>query len=95
MTEGSYTQIEKGMRVIAPDGHTLGSVTEVLYDEGSDIFVGLVIQHDSFRQPCLVHGQHIEGLRDRVVHLSVDESAMEPYVSAEERYREVAARNAS
>jgi len=95
MREGSYTQIEPGMRVIGPDGRTIGGVTEVLYDEASDIFVGITVQHDSFSRPRMVHGEHVVRVHQGLVEINVDEHGMEPYQTPEERYRETAARNAA
>jgi hypothetical protein len=89
MKEGSYLEIEPGMRVVGRGGKGLGVVEEVLEDEGSGIFVGLVIKAGHlFGRPMLLHGEHVERLHDGVVFVDVVPEELEPYVSPAEAMRE-------
>ena len=45
MREGSYMEIEPGMKVVGPDGEGIGSVDQVISDEASGIFHGLSVRH--------------------------------------------------
>jgi uncharacterized protein YrrD len=89
MKEGSYLEIEPGMPVVGRDGKHLGVVEEVLEDEGSGIFVGLVIKAGHlFGRPMLLHGEHIERLHEGVVSVDATAEELEPYVSPAEALRE-------
>lgn len=96
MKEGSYLEIEPGMRVVGPGGEHLGVVEEVLEDEGSGIFVGLVIKAGHlFSHSMLLHGEHVERLHDGVVSVDVAPEELEPYVRPEEAMRERARQEAA
>src|SRR6266536_1760863 len=89
MKEGSYLEIQPGMRVVGRGGTSLGVVEEVLEDEGSGIFVGLVIKAGHlFGRPMLLHGEHVERLHDGVVSGDAVPEELEPYVSPAEALRE-------
>jgi uncharacterized protein YrrD len=89
MKEGSYLEIEPGMRVVGRGGKSLGVVDEVLEDEGSGIFVGLVIKAGHlFGHPMLLHGEHVERLHDGVVYIDAAPEQLEPYVRPAEVLRE-------
>ena len=88
MREGSYTQIEKGMRVDGRDGRTIGGVDEVVYDEGSDIFVGLAVKPNLFTHPLLIPGDRIDRVHDGIVYADTVESELQPYQTAAEKIQE-------
>ena len=52
MEQGSYMLIARGMPVRGTDGD-IGTVSEVVADEGVDVFRGLVVTHG-----LLLHKQH-------------------------------------
>lgn len=88
MHEGSYNDIHAGMPVVGPDGDTgWGRVDEVLYDEASDIFVGLVIERGGLlsKQRLMVPGEHVVSVHGDRVTINAPEEALEPYLSPEER----------
>jgi hypothetical protein len=89
MKEGSYLEIEPGMRVVGRGEKSLGVVEEVLEDEGSGIFVGLVVKSGLlFGHPMRLHGEHVERVHDGVVYADVTPEELEPYVSPAEALRE-------
>src|SRR3712207_5472552 len=90
MREGSYAAIEKGMRVIGSDGHPIGSVDEVVVDEGSGIFVGLSVRPNLFAHPIMVPGEHVDRLHDGIVHISATQADLKPYNTPEERHHDTA-----
>src|SRR4051812_46405958 len=85
MREGSYTQIEKGMRVIGRDEATLGAVSEVISDEASGIFIGLAVSPNLFTHPLLVPGELVERVHDGVVYVNASQADLRPYNTPEER----------
>jgi uncharacterized protein YrrD len=89
MKEGSYLEIEAGMPVVGRGDEEIGMVAEVLEDEGSGIFVGLVVSAGGlFGAPLFVPGETVERLHDGVVTVDAVAEALEPYVSPEEVLRE-------
>src|SRR5687767_14369254 len=86
MREGSYALIERGMRVVGRDGKTIGGVHEVLVDEGSAIFVGLVVQPSLFTRELKIPGEAVDRLHDGVVYVTTVEEELAPYVTPDERY---------
>ena len=89
MREGSYASIKKGMRVVGPEGETIGGVLEVLVDEGSGIFVGLSVRPNLFAHAVLVPGDRVERLHDGVVHVTTTGAELQPYNTPAERFHEV------
>jgi hypothetical protein len=85
MREGSYLEIQPGMRVVGRDGETIGGVREVIVDKGSDIFVGLAVRPNLFTHELLVPGERVERLRDGVVRVDAVESELRPYNTPAER----------
>jgi hypothetical protein len=91
MREGSYYEIEAGMAVFGPDRAAReGRVAEVLTDEASDIFVGLVVIEGSLlhERRLFVPGECVAAVRDRRVELDRPLDEMEPYLSAAQRLAE-------
>ena len=89
MREGSYTQIEKGMRVVGTGGETIGGVDEVIADEGSGIFVGLSVRPNLFAHPLQVPGELVERLHDGVVYVNAAAADLQPYTTPAERHHSV------
>jgi sporulation protein YlmC with PRC-barrel domain len=88
MREGSYMEIEPGMRVIGPDGDAIGTVDQVVADAATGIFHGLVVRHSRFGDSRLVPGEEVEALHDGVVHVTGRWEELEPYTPVEERIAE-------
>lgn len=88
MREGSYAEIEPGMRVVGSDGETIGGVHEVIVDEGSAIFVGLAVRPNLFTHALFVPGALVERYHDGVVHISTVSSDLAPYNTPEERHHD-------
>ena len=89
MREGSYLEIEEGMPVLGRDEEELGLVEEVLEDDGSGIFVGLVLRAGGlFGRSVLLPGDRIDRLHDGVVYANAAAADLEPYTSPEELMHE-------
>jgi sporulation protein YlmC with PRC-barrel domain len=88
MREGSYAEIESGMRVVGSDGETIGGVHEVIVDEGSAIFIGLAVRPSLFTHSLLVPGELVERLHDGVVYVNAVRSELAPYNTPEERHHD-------
>ncbi len=88
MREGSYAQIEKGMRVVGRDGETIGAVSDVIVDEASGIFVGLSVSPNLFTHPLLLPGEQVERLHDGVVYVESVAGDLAPYNTPEERHHD-------
>lgn len=77
MEQGSYMLIERGMTVRGTDAD-LGTVAEVVADEGVDIFRGLVLS-----QGVLLHKQgflsadHVISVSGHVVQVNISKSDAE------------------
>lgn len=88
MHEGSYNDIHPGMLVVGPDGDTgWGRVDQVLYDEASDIFVGVVVERGGLlsKQRLMVPGEHVVSVHENRVTIDAPEESLEPYQSPEEK----------
>jgi hypothetical protein len=88
MREGSYQEIRHGMRVQGPPGEREeGQVDEVLYDEASDIFVGLVILANSFlsEHRLLIPGERVVAVHGDRVEVDVPLRELQPYLSPAEK----------
>ena len=74
MEAGSYMLIERGMTVRGTDGD-LGTVAEVVADEGADIFRGVVLAHGLFGvKHGLVPADRIVSVEQNVVHVSLSKT---------------------
>jgi uncharacterized protein YrrD len=70
---GSYLTLEHGMAVLSSDGEELGHVEEVLADEGSDVFDGLVVGMGTLRRERrFVEAAEVEEIYERGVVLKLD-----------------------
>jgi len=88
MREGSYAEIEPGMRVVGIDGETIGGVQEVIVDEGSAIFIGLAVRPNLFTHALLVPGELVERFHEGVVYVNAVRSELSPYNTPEERHHD-------
>jgi uncharacterized protein YrrD len=74
MEAGSYLLIERGMTVRGTDGD-LGSVVEVVADEGVDVFRGIVLGHGLFSaKRGFVHADRVVRVEQNVVHVSLSKT---------------------
>lgn len=89
MMEGSYAQIEPGMIVLDRDGEQMGAVKEVLFDEESRIFHGVVIKHHLFERSLMLPAGDLERLHERRLYTNSLASELEPYLSPGERHKEL------
>lgn len=85
MREGSYMEIEPGMKVVGPDGEGIGTVDQVVADEESGIFVGLAVRHGLLGEERLVPGEQVERLHDGVVYVTSNWEELETYIPVEQR----------
>jgi hypothetical protein len=88
MREGSYMEIEPGMRVVGADGAAMGAVDQVVADGASGIFHGLAVRHGLLGETRLVPGEQVEALHDGVVHVTSRWEELQPYLPVEERIAE-------
>jgi hypothetical protein len=86
MREGSYAEIQKGMRVLGRDGQTIGGVDEVLVDEGSGIFVGLSVRPSMFTHPLRVPGELVDRVHGAVVHVDAVQDELKSYDTPAEKH---------
>ncbi len=77
MEQGSYMLIEAGMTVHGSDGD-VGTVAEVVADEGADIFRGLVLTHGLLLpKRAFVPAEAIVGVAGRTVQISLSKAEAE------------------
>lgn len=88
MREGSYAEIQYGMRVVGSDHETIGGVQEVVVDEGSGIFVGLAVRPNLFTHSLFIPGEAVERLHESVVYVNTVKGDLHPYTSPAERRHE-------
>ena len=88
MREGSYMEIEPGMRVVGPDEKAVGSVRQVLADQASGIFHGLAVHHGLFGDTRLVPGEQVAAVRDGVVEIISRWEELPEYVPVKEQMAE-------
>lgn len=88
MREGSYMEIEPGMRVVGADGEGIGSVSRVLADEASGIFHGLAVRHGLFGDTRLVPGDRVEAVHESVVRIDSRWEDLREYVPPREQMAE-------
>lgn len=87
MREGSFRDIKHGMHVQTPSGDGTARVDEVLYDEGSDIFVGLSVREGNIlhEKKLLVPGEHVTAVHEGHVEIDVEIDSLQPYLSPAEK----------
>ncbi len=88
MREGSYMEIEPGMRVVGADGEGVGTVSQVLSDQESGIFHGLAVRHGLFGDTRLVPGDQVVAVREGVVQISGRWEELQEYVPVAEQMAE-------
>lgn len=88
MREGSYMEIEPGMRVVDAKGEGVGTVSRVLADEASGIFHGLAVRHGLFGDTRLVPGEQVEAVHAGVVRINGHWEALAEYVPVREQMAE-------
>ena len=77
MEAGSYMLIERGMTVHGTDGD-LGTVAEVVADEGADIFRGIVLAHGLFGlKQVFVPGEQVVRVEQSSVYVSLSKTEAE------------------
>jgi len=71
MEAGSYMLIERGMTVHGTDGD-LGTVAEVVADEGADVFRGIVLAHGLLGlKHAFVPGEQVVRVEHNSVYVSL------------------------
>ncbi|MES2465635.1 MAG: PRC-barrel domain-containing protein [Armatimonadota bacterium] len=78
MTRGSYLLIEPGMTVQGIDGDAIGTVTELVADEGADIFRGIVLNLRSARsasEVVFMPGEHITAVEAQSVFTDMNQDS--------------------
>lgn len=84
MHEGSYMEIEPGMRVVGAERDGIGIISQVLADQASGIFHGLVVRHGLFGDTRLVPGDQVEAVRDGVAEITSRWDELREYVPPRE-----------
>jgi hypothetical protein len=69
----SWLVIERGWRVVRPDGDEIGQVEEVVGDSGVDIFNGLSVRHSALTRARYVPAERVQAIYEGVVALDVDD----------------------
>jgi sporulation protein YlmC with PRC-barrel domain len=90
MREGSYVEIQKGMRVVGRDGETIGGVTQVVVDEATGIFHGIAVRPNLFTQDYEIPGDRVQRVRDNVLYVDALEDELQPYEDTAARYQHTA-----
>jgi sporulation protein YlmC with PRC-barrel domain len=67
----SWLVVERGWRVVGPDGEELGQVEDVLGDPDTDIFNGLAVRGGALRRVRDVPAERVTNIEDGVVHVDV------------------------
>mgnify|MGYP003293822248 CR=1 FL=1 len=73
----SWLVVEPGWSVVDRAGDDLGSVDQVLGDEGTDIFSGLSVSHGLMAKPRYVPAELVGSIREGVVQLELDRAGFE------------------
>ena len=69
----SWLVIERGWRVVRPDGDEIGQVEDVVGDTGIDIFNGLAVRHGALGRRRYVPAERVAEIHEGVVALDVDD----------------------
>jgi hypothetical protein len=85
MREGSYMEIEPGMKVYGAGGESVGAVEQVIADEASGIFHGVAVRHGLLGDTRMVPGEQVDAVRDGAVYITAHLDELPPYVPVEER----------
>ena len=77
MEQGSYMLLEPGMAVRGLDGDDLGSVVEVVADEATDIFRGVVVSPPGLLSGGIfVPGEHVTSVIGDIATMDLDREAL-------------------
>lgn len=77
MEQGSYMLIEPGMTVHGSDGD-IGTVAQVVADEGADIFRGVVLTHGLLLpKRAFIPAEKVTGVAGRTVQVSLTKAEAE------------------
>ena len=75
MEQGSYMLLESGMKVQGADGHSLGTITEVVADANADIFRGFVLSPGLLGTEVFVPGEHVVSVVDDIATVDLDQES--------------------
>jgi uncharacterized protein YrrD len=67
----SWLVVERGWKVVGADGERAGTVEEVVGDEESDIFSGVLVAFELHREARFVPAEHVAGILEGEVHLDL------------------------
>src|SRR3954454_6187085 len=67
----SWLVIERGWRVVRPDGDEIGQVEDVVGDSGMGIFNGLAVRHNALTRVRYVPAERVQAIYEGVVALDV------------------------
>ena len=85
MREGSYMEIQPGMKVHGADGESVGTVDQVVADEATGIFHGLAVRHGLLGDTRLVPGEQVDAVHGGVVTITGQWDELPVYIPVEER----------
>jgi hypothetical protein len=69
----SWLVIERGWRVVGPEGEDLGEVEELVGDTDTDIFNGLDVRSGAFGRKRYLPSERVTEIVDGVVTVDVDD----------------------
>jgi hypothetical protein len=67
----SWFVVEPGWRIIAADGHKVGTVHEMLGDPERDIFDGIAVSTGALAKSTYVPSEQVGEIREGEVHLAL------------------------
>jgi hypothetical protein len=73
----SWLLVEPGWKVQTSDGKDVGTVHEVLGDEGADIFDGLAVTPGLLKRPRYVPAESVGEISEGHIALTIPEDAFE------------------
>ena len=73
----SWLLVERGWKVRAADGTSLGTVDEVIGDTGKDIFNGLSVSPGLLKRPKYVPAEYVTEIAEGEVRLGITEDDFE------------------
>ena len=67
----SWLVVERGWRVVGPDGEDLGQIEDVRGDTDADIFSGVTVRGSAFGHVQRVPAERVTEIEDGVVRVDV------------------------